>query len=110
MKKQSCIWGGDGNPPYSRAISPLVGWDSQSSIQHLDTATLGDASQIPCPTLKHDPRELEVSSAAMETSQIKDKLKKRRMSEGLLAPPKGKTSHLSAISDDMKPLHVTDKC
>uniref|UniRef100_A0A7M4ETP0 TOG array regulator of axonemal microtubules 2 n=1 Tax=Crocodylus porosus TaxID=8502 RepID=A0A7M4ETP0_CROPO len=95
MKKQSCIWGGDGNPPYFRAISPLVGWDSQSSLQHLDTAAPGDASQIPCPALKHDPRELEVSSAAMETSQIKDKLKKRRMSEGLLAPPKGKTPAVS---------------
>ncbi|KYO43472.1 protein FAM179A isoform C [Alligator mississippiensis] len=87
----------------SRWTTAEEGWDSQSSIQHLDTATLGDASQIPCPTLKHDPRELEVSSAAMETSQIKDKLKKRRMSEGLLAPPKGLSDSSDPKGAALKP-------
>nr|XP_042704462.1 TOG array regulator of axonemal microtubules protein 2 [Chrysemys picta bellii] len=69
MKKQSCLWSGDGGPPYPRAISSLEGLDS--------------------PTLKQDPKELEVSSAAMETAQIKDKLKKRRISEGLFASHRG---------------------
>ncbi|XP_039386022.1 TOG array regulator of axonemal microtubules protein 2 isoform X1 [Mauremys reevesii] len=69
MKKQSCLWSGDGGLPYPRAISSLEGLDS--------------------PTLKQDPKELEVSSAAMETAQIKDKLKKRRISEGLFASHRG---------------------
>ncbi|XP_072490186.1 TOG array regulator of axonemal microtubules protein 2 isoform X2 [Notamacropus eugenii] len=33
-------------------------------------------------------REMEVNSAALETTQIKDKLKKRRLSEGLSASPR----------------------
>ncbi|XP_050804403.1 TOG array regulator of axonemal microtubules protein 2 isoform X3 [Gopherus flavomarginatus] len=69
MKKQSCLWSGDGGLPYPRAISSLEGLDS--------------------PTLKQDPKELEVSSAAMETAQIKDKLMKRRISEGLFASHRG---------------------
>ncbi|XP_048699378.2 LOW QUALITY PROTEIN: TOG array regulator of axonemal microtubules protein 2 [Caretta caretta] len=69
MKKQSCLWSGDGGPPYPRAISSLEGLDS--------------------PTLKQDLKELEVSSVAMETAQIKDKLKKRRISEGLFASHRG---------------------
>ncbi|KAH1173399.1 TOG array regulator of axonemal microtubules protein 2 [Mauremys mutica] len=69
MKKQSCLWSGDGGLPYPRAISSLEGLDN--------------------PTLKQDPKELEVSSAAMETAQIKDKLKKRRISEGLFASHRG---------------------
>ncbi|XP_037751499.1 TOG array regulator of axonemal microtubules protein 2 isoform X1 [Chelonia mydas] len=69
MKKQSCLWSGDGGPPYPRAISSLEGLDS--------------------PTLKQDLKELEVSSVAVETAQIKDKLKKRRISEGLFASHRG---------------------
>ncbi|CAM5102400.1 unnamed protein product [Eretmochelys imbricata] len=69
MKKQSCLWSGDGGPPYPRAISSLEGLDS--------------------PTLKQDLKELEVSSVAMETAQIKDKLKKRRISDGLFASHRG---------------------
>ncbi|XP_038252399.1 TOG array regulator of axonemal microtubules protein 2 [Dermochelys coriacea] len=69
MTKQSCLWSGDGGPPYPRAISSLEGLDS--------------------PTLKQDLKELEVRSAAVETAQIKDKLKKRRISEGLFASHRG---------------------
>lgn len=90
MKKQSCLWSGDGDPPYPSAISSVEGLDSRNSLQNLD------------PTAK----ELEVSSVAMETAQIKDKLKKRRMSEGLFASHKGKAGCLSAIPDETKPFQV----
>lgn len=86
MKKQSCLWSGDRDPPYPSAISSVEGLDSRN----LD------------PTAK----ELEVSSVAMETAQIKDKLKKRRMSEGLFASHKGKAGCLSAIPDETKPFQV----
>ncbi|XP_070590399.1 TOG array regulator of axonemal microtubules protein 2 isoform X2 [Erythrolamprus reginae] len=50
---------------------------------------MNGSSQIPKAQLKYSLSELELNSAAMETAQIKDKLKKRRMSEGLLASKKG---------------------
>lgn len=83
MKKQSCLWSGDGGPPYPRAISSLEGLDS--------------------PTLKQDLKELEVSSVAVETAQIKDKLKKRRISEGLFASHRGKAGCLPPVPDETKP-------
>lgn len=52
---------------------------------------MGEPSRLPIPIAKQDPNVLDVSSAAMETAQIKDKLKKRRMSEGIPASKKGKT-------------------
>lgn len=70
--------------PYLGAISSLEGWDSKASVQDLDAGAGSDLSSLP------HPQEREVSSAALETTQIKDKLKKRRMSEGLLAPQRGK--------------------
>ncbi|XP_042751208.1 TOG array regulator of axonemal microtubules protein 2 [Lagopus leucura] len=68
------------------AISSLDGWDSKASVQDLDAGAGSDLSSLP------HPQEREVSSAALETTQIKDKLKKRRMSEGLLAPQRGLTA------------------
>ncbi|XP_067421480.1 TOG array regulator of axonemal microtubules protein 2 [Emydura macquarii macquarii] len=87
MKKQSCLWSGDGDPPYPSAISSVEGLDSRNSLQNLD------------PTAK----ELEVSSVAMETAQIKDKLKKRRMSEGLFASHKGLLDSGGPKGVDLKP-------
>lgn len=55
------------------------------------------SSQIPNAQPKYSLSELEINSAAMETAQIKDKLKKRRMSEGLLASKKGRMSFLVRI-------------
>ncbi|NXJ42737.1 TGRM2 protein, partial [Ciconia maguari] len=73
-----------GKPPYPRAISPLDGWVSQASVYDLSTGDGGDLSHLSHQGLTQDPREREVSSAAPETIQIKDKLKIRRMSEGAL--------------------------
>ncbi|XP_062980232.1 TOG array regulator of axonemal microtubules protein 2 [Elgaria multicarinata webbii] len=88
LKKQGCLWGGKGEPPY---ISPLENWNGRRSLQKKDTdnAAMGDSSQLPSIQPKQDSGQLEASSAAMETAQIKDKLKKRRMSEGLVASNKG---------------------
>ncbi|XP_025950541.2 TOG array regulator of axonemal microtubules protein 2 isoform X1 [Dromaius novaehollandiae] len=103
VKKQPCLWDGDWRPPYARAISPLEGWDSNSSLENLDTGAGGDLSQVPSPALKQDPREREVSSAATETTQIKDKLKKRRMSEGLLVPQRGLLDSSDSAGPALKP-------
>ncbi|NXA54221.1 TGRM2 protein, partial [Nothocercus julius] len=79
----------DWKPPYPGAISPLGGRDGKSSLENLDAGARGDLSQSPSPTLGQECREREVSSAATETTWIKDKLKKRRMSEGLLVSRRG---------------------
>ncbi|KFZ50427.1 hypothetical protein N338_10596, partial [Podiceps cristatus] len=63
----------------------LDGWASQASTHDLGTGDVDDPSHLSHQTLTQDPQEREVSSAALETIQIKDKLKMRRMSEGLLA-------------------------
>ncbi|XP_067150657.1 TOG array regulator of axonemal microtubules protein 2 [Apteryx mantelli] len=85
------------------AISPLEGRDGKSSLENLDTGAGSDLSQLPSPALKQDPREREVSSAAMETAQIKDKLKKRRMSEGLLVPQRGLLDSSDPVGLALKP-------
>ncbi|XP_063145699.1 TOG array regulator of axonemal microtubules protein 2 [Candoia aspera] len=87
LKKQSCLWGSKGEPP---DVSCLESWESTNGLQkNTDSTVMDDSSQIPSAQPKYSLSELEVNSAAMETAQIKDKLKKRRMSEGLLASKKG---------------------
>ncbi|KFR03943.1 hypothetical protein Y956_15548, partial [Nipponia nippon] len=71
------------------ATSPLDGWVSQASVHDLSTRDGGDLSRLSHRSLTPDPREREMSSIAPETIQIKDKLKTRRMSEGLLASQRG---------------------
>lgn len=71
------MWGGKGEP-----------LDIRNGLlkKNTDRAAMADlSSTLP----RQDPSELEVSSAAVETAQIKDKLKKRRMSEGIHASSKG---------------------
>ncbi|NXS40255.1 TGRM2 protein, partial [Balaeniceps rex] len=68
------------------ATSPLDGWLSKDSAHDLSTR---DLSHLSHQALTQDLREREVSSAALETIQIEDKLKTRRMSEGLLASQRG---------------------
>ncbi|XP_061480944.1 TOG array regulator of axonemal microtubules protein 2 isoform X1 [Rhineura floridana] len=88
LKKQTCLWGGKGKP---LDISPLENWDSRNGLQkkNTDSTLMADPSQLPSPLTKQKPGELEVSNAAVETAQIKDKLKKRRISEGIHASSKG---------------------
>nr|XP_056708916.1 TOG array regulator of axonemal microtubules protein 2 [Euleptes europaea] len=88
LKKQTCFQRGKGEP---LDFSPLKRWESRNGHQKkkMDGITLGDSSHLPCSLMKQNPSKLEVSSAAKETAQIKDKLKKRRLSEGILASNKG---------------------
>ncbi|XP_015681071.1 TOG array regulator of axonemal microtubules protein 2 [Protobothrops mucrosquamatus] len=87
LKKQSCLWGSKGEPP---DVSSLESCDSRHGLQkNTDSTVMNGSSQIPNAQPKYSLSELEINSAAMETAQIKDKLKKRRMSEGLLASKKG---------------------
>ncbi|KAH0622632.1 hypothetical protein JD844_025104 [Phrynosoma platyrhinos] len=55
----------------------------------MDHTITHDSSQLLNIQPRQQPSKQEVSSAALETAQIKDKLKKRRMSEGILASNKG---------------------
>ncbi|NXT44211.1 TGRM2 protein, partial [Pelecanoides urinatrix] len=73
------------------AISPQDGWVSKASAHDLSAGGGGDLSHLSHQALTQDPREREVSSAAPETIQNKDKLKMRRMSEDLLASQRGLT-------------------
>ncbi|NXJ04977.1 TGRM2 protein, partial [Odontophorus gujanensis] len=79
------------------AISSLEGWGSKASMQNIDAGAGGDLSALP------HLQEREVSSAALETTRIKDKLKKRRMSEGLLAPQRDLTDSSDLKGVDLKP-------
>lgn len=90
-KQQPSLEDGDGEPPQPRAVSSLEDRDSKATVHDLSAGAGGVLSHFPHPALTQDPQEREVSSAALETTQIKDKLKKRRMSEGLLTPQRGKT-------------------
>ncbi|XP_052662114.1 TOG array regulator of axonemal microtubules protein 2 isoform X3 [Harpia harpyja] len=95
MKKQPSLWDGDGNGAgkslHPRAISPLAGWFSKASVHDVSAGAGGSLSRLSHQALTQDPRERDVSSAALETIQIKDKLKSRMMSEDLLASQRGLT-------------------
>lgn len=92
MKKQPSLWDGHGVRKFvhPRAISPVAGWFSKASVHDLSAGTGGSPSRLSHQALTQDPRERDVSSAALETIQIKDKLKTRMMSEDLLASQRGK--------------------
>lgn len=93
-KPQACLWGGKGE---SLDISPL---ESRACLQKKkeDCTAMNDSSKLPRPRPKQDPSNLDMSSAAIETAQIKDKLKKRRLSESILASNKSKMDVISMIS------------
>nr|XP_020648797.1 crescerin-2 [Pogona vitticeps] len=88
LKKQSCLWEDKGK---SSDPSPLESWDSRKGLQKQanNSAGMEESTQPPSMQPREHLDEQEVCSAAMETAQIKDKLKKRRMSEGTLASNKG---------------------
>ncbi|XP_028927296.1 TOG array regulator of axonemal microtubules protein 2 [Ornithorhynchus anatinus] len=79
-KQQPYLWGEDGDPDGLKPGALWPGWQGCGGPQK----DLGDVSQ-----LQPTAQELEASSAAMETIQIKDKLKKRKLSEGLSGAPRG---------------------
>ncbi|XP_077197488.1 TOG array regulator of axonemal microtubules protein 2 [Paroedura picta] len=82
ISKNTCLQRGKGQ---------LRRLESRSSLQkkQMDIIMLNDSSQLPWSLREENPSKLEASSAAMETSWIKDKLKKRRMSEGIFESKKG---------------------
>uniref|UniRef100_A0A8C6Y7J9 TOG array regulator of axonemal microtubules 2 n=1 Tax=Naja naja TaxID=35670 RepID=A0A8C6Y7J9_NAJNA len=101
LKTQSCLWGSKGEPP---DVSSLESWDSRHGLQkNTDSTVKKGSSQIPNAQPKYSLSELEINSAAMETAQIKDKLKKRRMSEGLLASKKGLLDKVVPKGPALKP-------
>ncbi|KFP10585.1 hypothetical protein Z169_00755, partial [Egretta garzetta] len=71
--------------------SPSDGWATKASVHDLSTRDGGDLSHLSRRALTRDPREREVRFAAPEIIPIKDKLKTRRMSEGLLTSQRGLT-------------------
>ncbi|XP_074898280.1 TOG array regulator of axonemal microtubules protein 2-like [Buteo buteo] len=93
MKKQPSSRYGDGVRKFvhPRAISPVPGWFSKASMLDLSTGAGGCLPRLSHEALTQDPRERDVSSAALESIQIKDKLKTRMMSEDLLASQRGLT-------------------
>ncbi|XP_035759539.1 TOG array regulator of axonemal microtubules protein 2 isoform X2 [Egretta garzetta] len=93
LKKQTSLWDGDGDrrSPSPRDTSPSDGWATKASVHDLSTRDGGDLSHLSRRALTRDPREREVRFAAPEIIPIKDKLKTRRMSEGLLTSQRGLT-------------------
>ncbi|NXW15331.1 TGRM2 protein, partial [Circaetus pectoralis] len=86
------------------AISPLPGWFTKASVHDLSTGAGGCLSHLSHQALTQDPRERDVSSAALETIQIKDKLKTRMMSEDLLASQRGLTDCSDPKGVTLKPV------
>ncbi|XP_064914799.1 TOG array regulator of axonemal microtubules protein 2-like isoform X4 [Columba livia] len=87
MKKQQRFLNedGDGDGRKPNAIPPLDDWASEADVQDFSTGQGGDHPHLSHQALTQDPQEREASSADSGTIQIKDKLKTKRMSEGLSA-------------------------
>lgn len=65
--------------------APLKGWQARNGYsRNLGALPLGPHPVVAIPSL-----ESEASSVARDTIQIKDKLKKRRLSEGMTASSQG---------------------
>nr|XP_045007024.1 TOG array regulator of axonemal microtubules protein 2 isoform X3 [Jaculus jaculus] len=76
-ERPSKLANGGGNPGSLKPDAPLKSWQARNgSLGHFGALALGP---------RHPLLESEASSAARDTIQIKDKLKKRRLSEGMAA-------------------------
>ncbi|XP_049689841.1 TOG array regulator of axonemal microtubules protein 2 [Accipiter gentilis] len=106
MKKQPSSWYGDGVRRFvhPRAISPVAGWFSKASVHDLSAGAGRSLPPLSHQALTQDPQERDVSSAALETIQIKDKLKARMMSEDLLASQRGLTDCSDHKEVTLKPV------
>ncbi|NXW45209.1 TGRM2 protein, partial [Nyctiprogne leucopyga] len=93
-----------GKPPYPRAISPLDGLVSKAHVHDLSPGYRGDLFHPSHRALTQDPQEREVSSTALKTIQISDKLKTRMMSEDLLASQRGLTDCSDLKRVTLKPV------
>lgn len=76
---------GQGDPYSPKLDAPLKGWQARNGHPRgLAALSLGSNPLAPFSSL-----ESEANSVARDTTQIKDKLKKRRLSEGLAASSRG---------------------
>ncbi|XP_027411560.1 TOG array regulator of axonemal microtubules protein 2 [Bos indicus x Bos taurus] len=81
LEKPSQLLSGRGDPGSLKLDAPLKGWQARNGHpRNLAALSLGPHPLVPLPSLKS-----EANSVAQDTTQIKDKLKKRRLSEGLAA-------------------------
>ncbi|KAI4587899.1 hypothetical protein MJG53_020577, partial [Ovis ammon polii x Ovis aries] len=81
LEKPSQLLNGRGDPGSLKLDAPLKGWQARNGHpRNLVALSLGPHPLVPLPSL-----ESEANSVARDTTQIKDKLKKRRLSEGLAA-------------------------
>ncbi|XP_017910262.1 PREDICTED: protein FAM179A isoform X3 [Capra hircus] len=81
LEKPSQLLSGRGDPGSLKLDAPLKGWQAKNGHpRNLVALSLGPHPLVPLPSL-----ESEANSVARDTTQIKDKLKKRRLSEGLAA-------------------------
>uniref|UniRef100_A0A7N4V2B4 TOG array regulator of axonemal microtubules 2 n=1 Tax=Sarcophilus harrisii TaxID=9305 RepID=A0A7N4V2B4_SARHA len=84
MEKQSSVWGRNGDLTSLKTSLASKAWQSRNG--HVKNAEAN--SSVAPPLLPATVKEMEANSAALETTQIKDKLKKRRLSEGWSASPR----------------------
>ncbi|XP_019494188.1 PREDICTED: crescerin-2 [Hipposideros armiger] len=81
QEKPSQLLSAHGDPGNLKLDAPLKGWKARNGhAGNLGALSQGSQPLVPLPSL-----ESEASSVARETTQIKDKLKKRRLSGGLTA-------------------------
>ncbi|XP_073752936.1 TOG array regulator of axonemal microtubules protein 2 [Callorhinus ursinus] len=81
LEKPLQLLSGHGDPSGLKLDAPLKGWPARNGHpRSLAALSLGSKPLAPFSSL-----ESEANSVARDTTQIKDKLKKRRLSEGLAA-------------------------
>ncbi|XP_045665108.1 TOG array regulator of axonemal microtubules protein 2 [Ursus americanus] len=81
LEKPLQLVSGHGDPSSLKLDAPLKGWQARNGHpRSLAALSLGSNPLAPFSSL-----ESEANSVARDTTQIKDKLKKRRLSEGLAA-------------------------
>lgn len=86
LEKPSQLLSAHGDPGSLKLDVPLKCWQARNGHPR----NLGALSQESQPLVPLPSLESEASSVARDTTQIKDKLKKRRLSEGVAASSRGK--------------------
>ncbi|XP_059799640.1 TOG array regulator of axonemal microtubules protein 2 isoform X1 [Balaenoptera ricei] len=84
LEKPSQLLSGRGDPGSLKLEASLEGWQARNGHpRKLGALSLGPQPLVPLPAL-----ESEANRVARDAAQIKDKLKKRRLVEGLAASPR----------------------
>ncbi|KAG8510213.1 TOG array regulator of axonemal microtubules protein 2, partial [Galemys pyrenaicus] len=93
LDKTSQLLNGQGDPGNLKLDAPLKGWQVRNGHpRNIGAPSLGPHTLMPLP-----PLESEAHRVARDTIQIKDKLKKRRLSEGLAASSQDLAVSLSPL-------------